>query len=244
MTSLYLDWQLSQDEMIEYHAHLSDCSGCSDYLGEVKQVSLSLKCLQEPDAPRELHSYIMTTVERSASSWTWSGKRMFDWLLRLNPMPLSYAAGVIASAILFTLMLAGLRPIPTIGPAVEQAMVTPVITGSLPQYQSYNNLQTESSPTEGPPYYELPRVLNDGALASFSHMAYRNPGNEGMSALVEIAADGRAQLVEVLNYSEDPALVEQLWWSLGESTFQPAIVKGRAVSTRIILLVEKVDISG
>jgi hypothetical protein len=65
-----------------------------------------------------------------------------------------------------------------------------------------------------------------------------------MAALVEVETDGSAKLVDILDAPQDPYLVEQLWWSLGARTFKPAFVSGRPVTTRIILLVEKVDVRG
>jgi hypothetical protein len=90
----------------------------------------------------------------------------------------------------------------------------------------------------------MPRVLDDGALVNFSHLAYERTGSNGMAALVEVETDGSAKLVDILDAPQDPYLVEQLWWSLGARTFKPAFVSGRPVTTRIILLVEKVDVRG
>jgi hypothetical protein len=87
-------------------------------------------------------------------------------------------------------------------------------------------------------------VLDNSALVSFSHIAYQKRGNEGMSALVEVDSDGCGRLVDVIDAPKDPYMIEQLWWSLRNRTFQPATVSGRPVSTRIILLVEKMDVSG
>ena len=87
-------------------------------------------------------------------------------------------------------------------------------------------------------------MIDNGALVSFSHIVHDKVGTESMSALVEVSSDGHAELLEMLEEPRDPALVEQLWWSLGKPTFQPARVEGRAVQTRIVLLVEKVDVSG
>src|SRR5262249_819850 len=93
-------------------------------------------------------------------------------------------------------------------------------------------------------FYELPRVLDNSALVSFSHIAYQKAGNQGMSALVEVDSEGRGALVDVLDAPKDPYLIEQLWWSLRDRTFQPVTGSGHPVPTRIILLVEKVDVTG
>ncbi len=240
-----MDLQLAENELTEYRAHLSGCLMCRAHREEIRELSLILKTRRQPKVPRELHRDIMSNVERRASTAVSLRTRMSEWLLRLNPMPVSYAAGVVISAALFTLMLLGFKPIPVIGGADDRAQVYPVITGSYPQYQSYNSLPTDPATANNKmPYYELPRVLNDSALVGFSHLAQEYPNNESLSALVEVGPDGRARLVEMIDDPRDPRLVEDLWWLLDKRTFQPAIVRGRAVSTRIVLFVEQVDISG
>jgi hypothetical protein len=89
----------------------------------------------------------------------------------------------------------------------------------------------------------LPSVLNDSSLVSFSHASYQR--GDGFAILVEVSPDGRGELVEVLDDNPPPPhLVEQLWWSLSKRTFQPAMVEGRPIPTRIVVLVEKLDVSG
>ena len=149
------------------------------------------------------------------------------------------------SLLSFATLFSSFRPIPLGETRSEQAAaIFPVISGSNREYHSYNNLPQDASSAESNNYYELPRVLDNSALVSFSHIAYQKAGNQGMSALVEIDSDGRGTLVDVLNAPKDPYLIEQLWWSLRNRTFQPATVSGHPVPTRIILLVEKVDVSG
>ena len=244
MASPYLDLQLDEGELLEYRSHLSICAGCRDHLAETRQLSLLIKNRRQPEIPREFHRDIMSSIERRASIEMSFQRRMSEWLLRLNPMPVSYVAGAVISALLFTFTLLGFKPIPVIGAANDRAVVIPVITSSYLQYQSYNSLPADAATVGSTPYYELPRVLNDGALVSFSHLAQGNLNNESLSALVEVGIDGRARLVEMIDDPQDPRLVEDLWWLLNKPTFQPAIVRGRAVSTRIVLFVEQVDISG
>lgn len=203
--------------------------------------------VEQPEVPRELHSYVMTEVARRASKEIGIRQRLFECLLKLNPRPVAYATGFAISALSFLLLFSSFRPIPVSEIVdTEQAAIFPVISGSDREFHSYNDLPPDpDSPDAGSDhYYQLPRVLDHGALVSFSHIAYQKPGNEGMSAMVEVESDGRARLVDILDAPKDPYLIEQLWWSLRNRTFQPATVSGRPVSTRIILLVEKMDVSG
>lgn len=245
MASAYLDRQLTDAETIAYRAHLAACDDCRLHLVEIEQASMILRELPPLETPRELHSYVMREVASRARKELTFEQRVVAWLMKFNPRLVAYSAGFVISALSFTLLFSGFRPIPV--PAVEPnetAVIYPVVSGSDREYHSYNNLPQDKDATLEEHYYQLPRVLDNSALVSFSHIVYRNPGNEGMSAMVEVDPDGRGQLIDVLNAPKDPYLVEQLWWSLRNRTFQPATVSGRPVPTRIIMFVEKVDISG
>lgn len=242
--SAYIDRQLCESEAVAYREHLSICGGCRLRLTEIEEVSLALRTVERPPVPRELRSYIMTEAARRAQGEVSLVDSVIAWLLKLNPQPVAYATGLVISMLSFTSLFASFRPIPFSGPQSQQVSIYPIINGSDREYHSYNNLPADAGTSESDHYYQLPRVLDNSALVSFSHIAYQKAGNQGMSALVEVDSDGRGKLVDVIDAPEDPYLVEQLWWSLRNRTFQPATVSGHPVPTRILLLVEKVDVSG
>ncbi|HSB10785.1 MAG TPA: zf-HC2 domain-containing protein [Blastocatellia bacterium] len=242
--SAYVDRQLGETEAIEYREHLLSCTGCRLHLAETEAVSLSLRNARTPELPRELRSNIMREATRRARREITLGEMVFEWLLKLNPRPVGVTAGVIFSIVSFTSLFSSFRPIPLDGPRSEQAAIYPIINGSDREYHSYNNLPQNAGSVDSQNYYQLPRVLDNSALVSFSHIAYQKPGNQGMSALVEVDPEGRGTLVDMLDTPGDPYLIEQLWWSLRDRTFQPATVSGHPVPTRIILLVEKMDVGG
>jgi hypothetical protein len=245
LTSAYLDRQLLESEAADFNGHLSDCSGCRIHLAEVEELSLVLRRSSHPEIPTELRGYVMAAVHGRATKQVTFSQRVLEWLLKLNPRPVSYAAGAVVSTILFAFLLAGLKPIPNMESAIERSTILPVISGSNAEYIASNPHLPRATGSEGTgDYYQLPRVLDNSALVSFSHIAYQKAGDEGMAALVEVGADGSAKLVNMLDEPNDPYLVEQLWWSLSNRTFQPAMVDGHAAPTRIVLLVEKMDVGG
>ncbi|MFY9554996.1 MAG: hypothetical protein WAV47_09825, partial [Blastocatellia bacterium] len=211
---------------------------------ETEAISFTLRNAEQTAVPGELHSYVMTEAGRRARREISLSESLLAWLLKLNPRPVAYATGLVLSLLSFAALFSSFRPIPLVGAETEQVAIFPIINGSDREYHSYNNLPPDGGSVETEHYYQLPRVLDNSALVSFSHIAYQKAGNQGMSALVEVAPDGRGTLVDVLNAPADPYLIEQLWWSLRNRTFQPATVSGHPVSTRIILLVEKVDVTG
>jgi len=243
--SAYIDRQLGEMEAVEYKEHLSGCPCCRLHLTELEEMSLVLRKTDQPEVPRELRSYVMNEATRRAKNEISFGESVVLWLLKLNPRPVAYAAGLVISLVSFTSLFSSFRPIPLgATPTVQAAAIYPIISGSDREYHSYNNLPQDGNSSDSTNYYQLPRVPGNSALVSFSHIAYQKAGNQGMSALVEVDSDGRGTLVDVLNAPKDPYLIEQLWWSLRNRTFQPATVEGHPVPTRIILVVEKVDVSG
>jgi hypothetical protein len=242
--SAYLDRRLEESEEVEYRTHLSECADCRVRLVEYESASLMLRNVERPEVPRELRSYVMTEVTRRLSPDFTLGVRLLDWLLKLNPRAVAYTTGLVLSFVSFGMLFSTFKPIPLPARSVEQAAIFPVVRGSDREFHSYNSLPVEKNPSDDENYYELPRVLSNSGLVAFSHIAYSKPGSEMMSALVEVDTDGRGKLLDVIDAPKDPFVIEQLWWSLRNRTFQPAQVAGKPVPTRIVLLVEKVDISG
>jgi Putative zinc-finger len=249
MASAYLDEELNANEAKEYHSHLVNCSSCFQYLEEIEQTSLLFKRTPSSEVPRELHSYVMTAIERRVAGDISLQQRTVEWLLTLNPRPFSFATGAVVSILLFAITLSGFRPIPV---DTSKLMTPPTstillsverITSSDNEFNAYNGIAANAS-TNDADYYKIPQVDNTPAWVSLSHLAYQKPGDEGMTALLEVEADGSARLVRVIDDPKDPMVVEQLWWTLHNRTFQPAMVEGQPVATRIVIFMEKMDVGG
>jgi hypothetical protein len=170
-------------------------------------------------------------------------QRFVDFCQKLNPRLVSYGAGVLVSGILFGLTAVGLKPYRLMDGPVSVRYFPPIL-GTDAEFDAYNEMPPHGPDGSNQHAYELPRVVQDSSLISFSNIAYRKPGKEGAWALVEIGADGKAKIIQVLEKPNDPDVIGDLEWSLSKRPFQPAVLFGRPVQTRIVLLVEKVDISG
>lgn len=259
MASAYIDQELSSTELQEYRAHIDLCTPCGQHLQELEETSLFFKEVRRPEVPRELHSYVMAAIEQRASGELSLRQGLLEWMLTLNPRPVSFATGAVFSVVLFAITLAGFKPLP-VNSANSVAQTTAVlwvkppdpVVSSLEEYGRYNNISMksslpnhDSSVTASIDGYELPRMDNStGSISSFVYLAFSSPGPESMVAMVEVDRDGRGKLVDMIDDPKDPMAVEQLWWFLHDRTFLPAIVDGQPVATRIIFFAEKVDISG
>jgi hypothetical protein len=247
MASAYLDQELTPIELNEFRSHLDVCSLCRQHLQELEKTSLFFKKVPRPEVPRELHSYVMTALESRTSGELSLRQSFSEWMLTLNPRPFSVATGVIVSLILFAFTLSGFKPLPAHAAdsvlndtAILLAPPPDPVLSPVSEYALYNKDLQKISVTD---QYELPRIENTRAsMSSFGYLAYQTPGNESMSALVEIDKDGRGTLVHVLDEPKDPMVVEQFWWALHNPTFQPAMVEGQPVATQMVIIMYKVDI--
>jgi hypothetical protein len=243
LASQYLDGQLPGDRARKYLDHISACVDCRGHLAEIKSISSMLRRMSLPETPRELHSYIMKPIKQRAAGQLGLAGRAMERIMGLNPKPVSYLAGALASLMLFAATLAGLKPIsPALGRISDPGFI-PIITGSDAEYHTYNDLPPNGSESDSHSY-ELPRIVNDSPLISFSYIAYNKAGEDGAAALVEVLPDGRARILQVLEKPNDPNLVYWLAHSLSKRSFQPAFISGQAVTTRIIFRVHKIDVIG
>jgi hypothetical protein len=240
--SSLIDRRLDADEGAKYQAHLDICGDCRSHLADIRQVSLMLRDWLPPDLPEEIRGNVMAAVRLRAGGEVKLALRVTELLQKLNPRLVSYAAGALVSAMLFGFTLAGLRPIPSTGSMV--AAYTPGIPASDDVYHVYNDIPPDSGSGEFNHSYELPRVVGSSSLISFSNVAYQKPGNEVAAALVEVLPDGRGRLLEMLEEPSDPNFTDELKWSLSKRPFQPATRSGQPVQTRIVLLLQKIDVSG
>src|SRR5262245_61913218 len=90
--SAYLDRQLHENEAVEYREHLAACDGCRLHFTEIERVSLALRNVDRPDAPRELRSYIMSEATRRARREITLSESLLAWVQKLNPRLVAYAA--------------------------------------------------------------------------------------------------------------------------------------------------------
>lgn len=249
LASAYLDEELTVEETASYVAHLRLCSPCRAHLEETRAASSLLRSLPTPQTPRELRSYIMNSLEPRLSGKISLRQRLNEFFLGLNPKPLSYATGLVISVMMFSFTLSGFKPIPvtteSVTAKVDVLWIEPhdTVSSDQAEFFLYNNLPLLAS-ANNKNYYELPHVNDPSSLISFSHIAYQKPGDEEMTVMVTIGKDGYGKLERVIDEPSDPTLVEQFWWMLGKSVFQPAIVNGQPVTTNIVMFTAKMDVDG
>ena len=127
----YIDRQLNETQAARYREHLLACEGCRLHLVETEAVSLVLRNAEQPAVPRELRSYIMTEAARRARKEISLTVSVFEWLLKLNPRPVGYAAGLLVSLLSFASLFSSFRPIPQgLAGSQQAAAIYPISSGA------------------------------------------------------------------------------------------------------------------
>jgi predicted anti-sigma-YlaC factor YlaD len=62
LASADLDRQLSRNDAANYHAHVEACGPCRTYMAELRQVSLMLQSIRQPDASLDLRPYVRAAI--------------------------------------------------------------------------------------------------------------------------------------------------------------------------------------
>jgi len=239
--SAFIDRQLRGNELVDYLSHSVDCSDCLRWLREIRAISAVLSRAEQVNPPPALHRNIIQAVRSKERRLAWLPPDLSS--ARISSL-LSYSIGATVSVLLFTATLAGLRPNRTV---IQQplhfaaAAVVPSIRVTSAEDQIYDDPYSPAY-TDDLTACTLPKITATSSLVSFGILAYRNSGSEGLAALVVVSAEGQARVSRILRQPNDPQVIAYLDWSLSKRPFLPARISGRPVPTRIVLMLEKVDI--
>jgi hypothetical protein len=255
-TSEYVDRRLGEIERRAFDDHLAECASCRSHLREIREASEALRFAPRPVPPPDLLDSTLRAIDRTReprlaivaspprrrvrpvagglAGLFW--RLLVDYEFKL----IAYSAGVIVTFALFTGTLAGLRPIWQMARDLQQE---PIFWMSSAEAEALGLSMPEGMKTVA---YTLPRVAEHGSLSQFA--AYPGvPGDDDLVVIAEVRPDGRATIIEVISGPDDPEFVNGLSHALNSSAFVPAsavTAAGTPVSSRVVLLLQRVDIIG
>lgn len=224
--SLFIDGQLLPSQNQEFIHHVNSCDVCYRLLQELKRNCIALASLRDEAPPRHLVESIKARIDeehrnREQSLGAWLGR-----LLTLDQQATAYVASFILTCMLFTGVIYGLKPTFRFSKEIEDRLIVAFSQPSMPLHET------------------MPSVESAAAIVELTFIK-PNPATErDLFVVAEVSDKGRAKLIQVVGASNNPILETRVDQALKRASFKPATKAGKPVNSRMLLLIETIDVRG
>ena len=249
--SQYVDDELSPSFRVAIEMHLDSCPVCRAELVELRTLRSSLRQLTRPVPPAALIPTINDALMIEAAAQRQSptpsfGRQVLEWI---EPRLMPYSVGSLASVILFTAMLVGLRPHFIALQEAARQNESVLLVGTNATYDLTQPVTPENFSARRAPFAEQSPTLNpEGALATLTGnyaqpRAGRFQDGDDMIVVADVFSNGAASLADVVQAPRDRQMLADFEIALRQSTaFVPASLDRRPDTMRVVFTVQKVDV--
>ena len=242
--SLYVDDCVSLPARVAIDEHLDRCPVCRAEIAELRSLTRSLSLMTRPKPPAGLADSIsdLLTIEAAARRQAPPpslGSRIARFL---EPRLMPYSVGSFASVIMFTLMLAALRPhVVALREAAFHNNVM-VVQTTESSFDLYRPVTPEDLAKRRAPFGEQSPSLNPaGALAALTRAYAQHPhagqyedGDE-MVVVADVFSNGTASLADVVQAPRDRRMLEDFESALRQDpSFVKASLDKRPDTMRVV----------
>ena len=242
--SLYVDDCVSLPARVAIDEHLDRCPVCRAEIAELRSLTRSLSLMTRPKPPAGLADSIsdLLTIEAAARRQAPQpslGRRIARFL---EPRLMPYSVGSFASVIMFTLMLAALRPhVVALREAAFHNNVM-VVQTTESSFDLYRPVTPEDLAKRRAPFGEQSPSLNPaGALAALTRAYAQHPhagqyedGDE-MVVVADVFSNGTASLADVVQAPRDRRMLEDFESALRQDpSFVKASLDKRPDTMRVV----------
>jgi len=249
--SHYVDDEMSAAQRALVETHLDSCPVCRAELAELRTIRNSLRQFARPVAPSSLvpainDALMIEAAARRQSPAPSLREQLINWI---EPRLMPYSVGSLASVVLFTAMLVGLRPhfIALREAARQNDSVLVAETNRI--YDLTRPVTPEDFSARRAPFAEQSPSLNPGgALATLTgHYAQPRIGQlqegDDMVVVADVFSNGAASLADVVQAPRDRQMLADFEVALRQSTaFVPASLDRRPDTMRVVFTLQKVDV--
>jgi hypothetical protein len=237
----YADFHADERMRVAMHAHASDCPACRKLLEETQTLRRELSKLPEPALSpvfsREIVAALDAAAARRAAPASLQLSQAAHWLSK-RPLMAGYGVGLVMTLALFAITLASLKPmLRWVQPPQYDIVYMPK--------EEMRPFMAHVQPTANMHLASHPTLEFEGELARLPEALFlTNEDGGGVVILAEVGPNGRAQCVRLVSPHNTPETIATVNAALSGASFQPAMRRGRAVSSKIVLLMEHIYIRG
>ena len=239
-------------------AHLRACPLCRAELVDTRKLRRSLMAIRQPSTPPDLTDSIQRAVStelvgrKAVKTPVFSRQRWENWLeFRLMP----YSVGTLASILLFATMFTALQTAISAIRNLDEPQETAEIAQTATMVAANNPRRYDTGLPYSPADYaalrspytlESPSVNPKGALVSFTSSLMRGEVDETAVVVVaDVFGNGLARVADVLEAPHDQKKLDELERILSnEPAFVPASYDKRPENMRVVLMIQRVNVSG
>ncbi len=249
--SQYVDDQLSSGLRHALETHIGSCPVCRAELVELRTIRNSLRQLARPVPPIALvpainDALMIEAAARRQSPTPTLREQLISWI---GPRLMPYSVGSLASVLLFTAMLVGLRPhFIALEEAARQNGPVLVVKTNTP-YDLTRPVTPEDFSARRAPFAEQSPSLNPGGALATLTGNYAQPrtgqsqDGDDMVVVADVFSNGAASLADVVQAPRDRQMLADFEVALRQSTaFVPASLDRRPDTMRVVFTVQKVDV--
>jgi hypothetical protein len=249
--SHYVDDELSSALRTAVETHLDSCPVCRAELVELRTIRNSLRQLARPVPPSSLVPAINDALMIEAAARRQSPtpsflEQLINWI---EPRLMPYSVGSLASVILFTAMLVGLRPHFIALQEAARQNDSVLVVDAITPYDLTRPVTPEDFSARRAPFAEQSPSLNpSGALATLTGN-YAQPrigqfqDGDDMIVVADVFSNGAASLADVVQAPRDRQMLADFEVALRQSAaFVPASLDRRPDTMRVVFTVQKVDV--
>jgi len=229
--SIYIDRQLDSASNQEFLFHLNSCSGCFEYVDEIRRTTQLLKQLGNSLPPESLASDILAKVETTKEQ---RPHHLLAWLrnftLYSRPQYVAYTTSFLLTCLLFVSILYDLKPSFRFTRQIEGGWKEVFSTPPLNEARPINET--------------LPSVQSANAIVELTFQNNHKMPTKDLFVVAEVTTEGRAKLIELVDEPKNPQLERHVDAALKRASFKPATKDGRPVKSRMYLLIQTIDVRG
>jgi hypothetical protein len=230
--SLYIDRQLDSAANQEFLFHLNSCSGCFEYVDEIRNTAQLLKQLGHSMPPENLAIDILAKMGNTKEQKPREiMARLRNFTLYSRPQYVAYATSFLLTCLLFVSILYDLKPSFRLPRQIENGFIS-VIDRTPP----INEVR--------PINETLPSVQSANAIVELSFQNNHQMPTKDLFVVAEVTTEGRAKLIELVDGPKNPQLERNVDAALKRASFKPATKDGRPVKSRMYLLIQTIDVRG
>ena len=241
--SLYVDDCVSLPARVAIDEHLDRCPVCRSEIAELRSLTRSLGLMARPKPPADLVDTISDLLIIEAEARRQApppslGRRIARFL---EPRLMPYSVGSFASVIMFTLMLAALRPhVVALREAALHNSVM-VVQTTEPLYDLYRPVTPELLAMRRAPFGEQSPSLNPGGALAALTRAYAHPNRnhsedaDEMVVGIDVFSNGTASLADVVQAPRDKRMLDDFESALRQDpSFVKASLDRRPDTMRVV----------